>query len=79
MVTLTLANPLTAAQADRLHAKGSSKDYRQGDKITLPRDDARLLINAGYAAGVDPADHEAVHKALDAAAASSKSSGKASG
>lgn len=63
MVTLTLAHPLSAAQASRLHAK-DSKDYPQGSKITVPRDDARSIINAGYADGVEPSDHEAVRNAL---------------
>lgn len=65
MVTLTLAHPLSAAQVEKLHAQDSSKDYTQGDKITVPRDDARLIINAGYADGVDPEDHDAVRKTLN--------------
>lgn len=63
MVTLTLAHPLTAQQADRLRAK-DSKDYKVGDKITVPMDDARAIINAGFAAGIDPADHKQVRSAL---------------
>lgn len=79
MVTLTLAHPLSAAQVQKLHAQDSSKDYTQGDRITLPRDDARLVINAGYADGVDPEDHEAVRKALDSGAkATSKTASKSS-
>lgn len=64
MTTLTLAHPLTAEQARKVHAD-QDKDYVQGDSITLPRDDARLVINAGYAQDVDPDDHDAVRKALD--------------
>lgn len=72
LVTLTLAHPLTAEQAERLHAKDSKKNYTQGDKITVPRDDARLIINAGYAQGIEPSDNEAVRKALDSGTSSAK-------
>lgn len=64
MVTLTLAGPLNAARAEQLHAK-EVKDYLQGDKITLPKGDAHAIIGAGYASGIDPADHEAVRDALN--------------
>jgi hypothetical protein len=63
-VTLKLAHPLKAEHAERLHAK-DAKDYWIGDQITVPRADAIFIIQAGYAAGVDPADHDAVHKALE--------------
>jgi hypothetical protein len=78
MVTLTLAHPLSAAQVEKLHAQDSSRDYVQGDKITLPRDDARLVINAGYCDGVDPEDHEAVRKALDSTAKTATKTAKPS-
>lgn len=64
MVTLVLAHPLTAKQAERLHAK-EAKDYPANGKIIVPRDDARSIINAGYAAGVEPSDHDAVRDAMD--------------
>jgi hypothetical protein len=64
MVTLKLSNPLTADQARRLHAR-DDKDYSTpGAEITVPRDSARALIDAGYAAGVEPADEEAVEEVL---------------
>lgn len=77
MVTLVLAHPLTAAQAERLHAK-EVRDYpTSGMKISVPRDDARSIINAGYAADVDPADGEQVRNALESGAGS-KASAKSS-
>lgn len=65
MVTLTLAHSLNAAQADRLHAKDAGKDYPTGSKITVPKDDARSIINAGFADGVDPENAEQVRAALE--------------
>lgn len=62
-VSLTLAHPLSAAQAEKLHA-AQVKGYTVGDKITVSKDDAVAIINAGYAAGVDPQNHEAVRDAL---------------
>lgn len=70
-VTLTLAHPLTAQQVERLHAK-EVRDYRQGDKITVPQDDARAIINAGYADGVDPENQEQTQSALGTTAAPPK-------
>jgi hypothetical protein len=67
-VTLTLAYPLSAAQAERVLAD-DVKDYWVGDKITVRRDYALSVINAGYAKGVDPADRKAVNEALGADAA----------
>ncbi len=63
-VTLTLAYPLSAKQAERVLAE-DIKDYQVGDRITVRRDYAVSVINAGYAAGVDPSDAEAVQAALD--------------
>lgn len=64
MVTLRLAGPISVAQAAKLRAK-EVKDYPQpGLEITVPRDEARALIDAGYASGVEPTDTEAVAKAL---------------
>jgi hypothetical protein len=40
-------------------------------KITVPAGDALTVINAGYAAGVDPEDHEAVVAALQSREAKS--------
>jgi hypothetical protein len=64
-VTLTLAHPLSAAQAERVLAK-DIKDYKVGDKITVRRDYALSVIQMGYAAGVDPEDRQQVSKALGA-------------
>lgn len=64
MVTLKLASPVSKMQAERMRAK-EVKDYPSpGLEITVPRDEARVLINAGYAAGVEPSDAAAVDKAL---------------
>lgn len=62
-VTLTLAHPLSAHQAARLNAK-DDKDYKVGDKITVPLGNAHAIINAGFAAGVEPENSEQVQAAL---------------
>lgn len=62
-ITLTLAHPLNARQVERLHAK-DVRDYLTGEKIVVPRNDARAIINAGFAAGVEPGNAEQVNKAL---------------
>lgn len=62
-VTLPLAHPLTADQAARLRAR-DVHDYGINEEITVPREEALAVINAGYASGVDPADREAVAKAM---------------
>lgn len=64
LITLILAHPLSAAQAARLHAT-DVKDYRAGEKISVPERDARSIINAGFAKGVEPGDHEQVAAALN--------------
>jgi hypothetical protein len=64
MVTLELAYPLSAKQSERVLAE-EVKDYWVGDKITVRYDYARSVINAGFAAGVDPADADAVKAALE--------------
>jgi hypothetical protein len=61
-VTLTLAHPLGATYAERLGLE--AKEHPVGDKITVSRDRARAIIDAGYAAGVDPGDPAAVASAL---------------
>lgn len=68
-VTLTLAHPLSAVYAERLGL--DAKDHPVGAKITLSRDRARAVIDAGYAAGVDPGDRAAVSEALKLPAAKS--------
>ncbi|MFF4777524.1 hypothetical protein ACFY05_32175 [Microtetraspora fusca] len=73
-VTLTLSNPLTAQQAERLHAQ-AKKDYPTGSKITVPQEYAQAIIDAGYAAHVDPEDAAQVTQALGGSAPA-KSSGK---
>lgn len=73
MVTLTLAHPLNSEQVTRLHAK-DIKDYNSGDKITVPRDDARAIINAGFASQIDPADHSQVEAALSGSGSTTKAS-----
>lgn len=74
MVTLTLAHPLNQQQAERVHAK-DKKDYGIGDKIVVPKDDARAIINAGFADGIDPDDRDRVREVLEGgtAAKSAKS------
>lgn len=72
MVTLTLAHPLNAQQAERLHAK-DVKDYTPRDKIIVPVGDAISIINAGFAA-VDPDNPDAVQSALKGKSTSSDSS-----
>jgi hypothetical protein len=64
-VTLTLAHPLSPEQAQRVLAT-EAKQYNVGDKITVRRDYALSVIRAGFAAGVDPNDTEAVNKAIGA-------------
>uniref|UniRef100_UPI003F495F17 hypothetical protein n=1 Tax=Nonomuraea sp. CA-251285 TaxID=3240002 RepID=UPI003F495F17 len=64
LVTLKLSNPLDAAQAQRVRA-AEVKDYRPGDTIKVPQQEAFAVIAAGYALKVDPADHEAVASALN--------------
>lgn len=62
-VTLTLAHPLSAKQAERLLVD-NVKDYAAGDKITVRRDYAMSIINAGFVDGVDPNVPAQVEKAL---------------
>lgn len=64
MVTLTLAHPLSARQAEQVLAS-EVKEYSTGDKIAVRKDYALSIIQAGYAAGVNPADKDAVTAALD--------------
>lgn len=61
-VSLKLAHPLTADQAAKVRAK-TVKDYGAGDTIAVLREDAQAIISAGFAQ-VDPADADAVAKAL---------------
>lgn len=64
-VTLILAGPLNAAQATKLLA-ATIKDYNVGDAIVLPTADAAMqIINAGFAAGVDPHNPVQVAAALN--------------
>lgn len=77
MVTLTLAHPLNKVQVERLHAK-EIKDYQQEDKITVPVDDARAIINAGFCKGVEPGNHEQVKAALSGSGTTAKSAKSAS-
>ncbi len=62
-VTLTLAYPLSAPQAARVLAV-DEREYQVGEEITVRRDYALMVIQAGFAAGVDPSDSEAVAAAL---------------
>lgn len=50
-VTLTLAHPLTAQQAERLGA--AAKDYAVGDKISVVESQEQALRDAGFVAGVE--------------------------
>ncbi|MEV8634271.1 hypothetical protein AB0395_21710 [Streptosporangium sp. NPDC051023] len=74
MVTLTLAHPLEEEGAKRVRAK-QIRDYQVGEKISVPYHEARGIISAGYAAGIDPEDIEQVQEAL-ATAATSTAAGK---
>lgn len=62
-VTLTLAHPLNSAQVERMHAK-EIKNYSPGDTITVPIEDARAIINAGFAKDVEPGNTKQVQAAL---------------
>ncbi|MGX4733177.1 hypothetical protein [Kitasatospora griseola] len=46
------------------HFDRNGEQFLPGDEIDLPQQEARRLISAGYVAGVDPNDQEAVAKAL---------------
>ncbi|WP_371517674.1 hypothetical protein [Kitasatospora sp. NBC_01300] len=46
------------------HLDRQGKSLLPGDEIEVPHDEARQLVSAGYVAGVDPSDAEAVAKAL---------------
>jgi len=63
MKKIRLAHPLDAEQAARLRA-AEIKDYQAGEEIEVPEVDAIAIINAGYAAGVNPRNPEAVRAAL---------------
>lgn len=63
MVTLKLAHPLDADRAAGLRA-ADVREYAVGEEITVPMDEARAIISAGYALGVEPSDKEAVARAL---------------
>jgi hypothetical protein len=65
MITLKLAHPLTAEQADRLRARDVKEYPSPGMEITVPRDEARAIIDAGYAFGVDPQDQDAVAQVFE--------------
>jgi len=61
-VSITLAHPLRAPYAVRLGL--DEKDYEVESTVKLRRDNAQALINAGYAADIDPQDQEAVEETL---------------
>lgn len=63
MVQIKLAHPLTPQDAVRLRAE-EIKDYWTGDVITVPIEEGRAIIQAGYAWHVDPDNHAAVEAAL---------------
>lgn len=62
-VTITLAHPLSEDRA-RLARVKQVKEYPVGAKVSLPPDEARALIKAGYAQGIDPDEPEQVADAL---------------
>jgi hypothetical protein len=64
MVALKLAHPLTADRAATLRA-AEVRDYAVGEEIVVPSDEARAVIGAGYALGVEPSDPGAVARALE--------------
>jgi hypothetical protein len=67
MITLKLAHPLTAEQAARLRATEVQDYPNPGMEITVPREEARAIIDAGYASGVEPQDQDAVSAVLNPA------------
>ncbi|MGW4891061.1 hypothetical protein ACWEQL_02160 [Kitasatospora sp. NPDC004240] len=46
------------------HLTREDEQLAPGDEIDVPHHEARQLISAGYVAGVDPSDPQAVAKAL---------------
>lgn len=68
-IKIKLAHPITKDQAARAGVK-DVKDYPSpGAEVEVTEAGARSLIDAGYAAYIDPQDHEAVLKALQGTAA----------
>ena len=61
-VTVTLAHPLRAVYAVRLGL--DERDYEVEEDVTLRRDNAKSLANAGYVADVDPNDEGAVEQTI---------------
>jgi hypothetical protein len=59
MVNIKLAHPLTSRDAVRLRAE-EIKEYWTGDVISVPTEEGRAIIQAGYAWHVDPENYEAV-------------------
>lgn len=63
-VAVKLAHPVDDKETmRRLRLDPDSGGYKIGDQVHLLPDDARALINAGYAQ-VDPEDNEAVRSVL---------------
>lgn len=64
-IEVALAHPLDReSDLTRLRLEPKEGGYKPGDKIWVTRDDARSLINAGYAKGVDPENKAAVEALL---------------
>jgi len=61
-VSVTLAHPLPAHYAVGLGLE--DQDYDVESDVTVRRDVARSLINAGFVADTDPNDRDAVASAL---------------
>lgn len=63
MVEVVLANPLNEKDREYL---GLPKDAKTevGQRLRLTRNGAKTLIEAGYAAGIDPEDRASVRDAL---------------
>lgn len=69
LVEVTLAHPLDKEQdLTRLRLEPKEHGYKPGDAIWVTRDDARNLVNAGYAKGIDPENEAAVEALLAPAA-----------
>lgn len=69
-VSVKLAHPIGDAEdITRLGLEPKDAGYNVGDSIRVRRDDARTLINAGYAQ-VDPENAEQVSKTLSGQQAS---------
>jgi hypothetical protein len=61
-ITVALAHSLSAKWA--VHSGLEDRDYGIGETITIPRNRAQSLINAGYIKGVEPSEEDQVAEVL---------------